>query len=64
MDESIVERLVQETLKNPAELARILDRMLRLRDPSAVYAEGGCIDTTREYPRWVCPDTTDIHLHD
>jgi hypothetical protein len=62
MDESIVERLVRETLRNPAELAHILDLMLRLRDPSGVYAEGGCIDSTREYPRWVCLGTTDIEL--
>lgn len=29
----------------------ILDRMMRIRDPKGVYAEGGCIDSTREYPR-------------
>ncbi|HLP99454.1 MAG TPA: hypothetical protein VK149_13535 [Sideroxyarcus sp.] len=62
MDERIVEAHVQETLRNPAETAHILQRMLRLRDPSGSYAEGGCIDTTRECPRWVCAGTTDIVL--
>ena len=33
---------------------------LRLFDPAGVYADGGCIDISREYPRWVCPGTTDL----
>ena len=64
IDENIVEEQVRATLNDPAELARILDRMMRLRDPSGVYAEGGCIDTSREYPRCVCTDTSDITLPD
>ena len=36
--------------------------MLRLRDPKGVYQEGGCIDTSREYPRCVHPGTADIRL--
>jgi hypothetical protein len=36
--------------------------MFRLRDPQGVYAQGGCMDTSRESPRWVRPDTTDIVL--
>ncbi len=64
MDESIVEARVAATLEDPAEVARILARMVRLRDPRGVYAEGGCIDTTREYPRLVRPGTADIRLPD
>ena len=64
MDEAIVEEKVWATLSDPAETARILDRMMRLRDPAGVYAEGGCIDTSREQPRWVCPGTSDIALPD
>lgn len=62
MDEAIVEERVRITMKDPVERDRILARMMRSRDPSGVYAEGGCVDTTREYPRWVCPGTSDIIL--
>jgi hypothetical protein len=51
-------------MNDPVELNRILDLMMRLRDPSGVYADGGCIDTSREYPRCVCPGTSDIILPD
>jgi hypothetical protein len=37
---------------------------MQLRDKFGVYADGGCVDTTREYPRWVCPGTSDIILPD
>jgi len=60
MDEAIVEERVRATMNDPVELDRILARMMRMRDPSGVYAEGGCIDATREYPRWICPGTSDI----
>lgn len=62
IDESIVEARVRASLQDPAEVERILALMLRMRDPKGVYAEGGCIDATREYPRWVCPGTTDLVL--
>lgn len=62
MDESVVEAHVRATQNDPAERERILERMLRLRDPKGVYAEGGCIDTSREYPRCVHPGTADIRL--
>jgi hypothetical protein len=62
MDEELVERLVDKTMTQPAELERITQRMFRLRDPKGVYAQGGCMDTSRESPRWVRPDTTDIVL--
>jgi hypothetical protein len=62
MDESIVEARVTETRRNPEETMTILDRMLRLRDPQGVYAEGGCMDNTREWPRWLRPGTCDIRF--
>ncbi|MBL8490281.1 MAG: hypothetical protein JNM82_05825, partial [Rhodocyclaceae bacterium] len=46
----------------PAEVADILGHMERLREPKGCYGNGGCIDTTREYPRWVCPGTSDLVL--
>ncbi|MBI3432417.1 MAG: hypothetical protein HY018_09435 [Hydrogenophilales bacterium] len=62
MNEAIVEERVRATQNDPAEVARILQRMLRLRDPKGVYQEGGCIDTSREVPRCVHPGTADIRL--
>lgn len=63
MDESVVERRVAETSQDPIETDRILRQMMRWRDPKGQYGEGGCIDTTREAPRWVCPGTADLRLH-
>lgn len=62
MDESIVERRVAETLANPDEHQRILSEMLRWRESRGCYGNGGCIDTTREGPRWVCPGSSDLVL--
>jgi hypothetical protein len=41
-----------------------MQSMERLQDPRGVYLEGGCIDPSREYPRWVCSGTSDIVLPD
>ena len=63
IDEARVAQLVQETLHDPIELARIVAVMGRYREPRGVYTDaGGCIDTTREFARWVCPGTTDLVL--
>jgi hypothetical protein len=64
MNESIVEARVQDTLKDPKKVEQILEKMERLYDPAGVYADGGCIDISREYPRWVRPESTDIVLPD
>ena len=62
MDESVVERLVAQTQADPEAKARVLERMLRMRDPKGVYAQGGCIDTTREYPKDVCREHCELVL--
>lgn len=62
MDEALVEAHVARTKKDVAASARILSQMLKLRDPQGVYADGGCIDASREYPRHVCPGTAGIVL--
>lgn len=62
MDETVVEALVAQTQANPEARSQVLERMLRMRDPKGVYAEGGCIDTTREYPRSVSPDHCELVL--
>jgi len=63
IDEARVARLVQETLHDPLELERMVAVMGRYREPRGVYtAAGGCMDTSREFARWVCPGTTDLVL--
>ncbi|SFC05557.1 hypothetical protein SAMN05216344_10823 [Polaromonas sp. OV174] len=62
INESIVEERVKASMADPVQAAEILALMLRLREPKGVYLSGGCIDTSREYPRGVCPGTTDLVL--
>ncbi len=62
IDEDIVEAGVKASLADPQETARILSLMMRMRDPKGVYVAGGCIDTSRECPRWVCTGTADMVL--
>ena len=62
MDESIVEARAEESLRHPEEVERILGLMMRLRDPAGVYAQGGCIDASREAVRNLCPGTLDLTL--
>src|SRR5690606_41337251 len=62
IDESVVEARVAETLADPERTSRILERMMRLRDPGGVYAEGGCIDASREALRCLLPGTWDLGL--
>jgi hypothetical protein len=62
MNETVVERLVAQTQADPKARAQVLERMLRMRDPKGVYAQGGCIDTTREYPRSVSIEQCDLTL--
>jgi hypothetical protein len=64
MDEKIVQSRMRASEQDPIELAQIYDRMVRTQDPRGVYADGGCIDPSREYPRWVRPETSDIRLPD
>jgi hypothetical protein len=62
VDEARVAQLVHGTMQDPAAVERILAQMMRLREPSGVYQDGGCIDASREYPRGVCPGTGDLRL--
>lgn len=62
INENIVEAGVKASSADPAETARILELMLRMREPKGVYQSGGCIDTSREYPRWMRPGTADMVL--
>jgi len=62
INENIVEERVRSSMMDPAEIASIMEKMLRLRDHKGVYLNGGCIDTSREYPRCVCPGTADMEI--
>lgn len=62
IDEARVAEAVARTRQDPAAMQRVLARMQRFRDLRGVYAEGGCIDSTREQLRWVCPGTADLQL--
>lgn len=63
IDEDKVARLVATTLQDSGEVERILTLMSRYREARGIYtAEGGCMDTTREFARWVCPGTADLVL--
>ena len=60
IDEARVAHQVQSTQADPRRKARVLRRMMRLRDLSGVYANGGCLDRTREHLRWLhAPDHFD-----
>ena len=62
MDEAVVARHVTASASNPSERERILALMMKYRDPSGVYAEGGCIDATRESIRLMHPASSDIQI--
>lgn len=62
MNEDVVEARVATSLQDEDEVQRILERMLRWRDPSGVYGDGGCIDTSRECACFVRPGSSQVHL--
>jgi hypothetical protein len=62
MDESVVARHVTASASDPEKQERILALMMKYRDPSGVYAEGGCIDATRESIRLMHPLSSDIRI--
>lgn len=63
IDEEKIEPLIQATLDNPEELAQVMALMTRWREPRGVYtAAGGCMDTSREFARWVRPGSSDMPI--
>jgi len=64
MNEELVESCVKQSMADPSKFEMILDRMMRYRDPQGVYKEGGCIDASRESPRYVRPSTSDLNFSD
>jgi hypothetical protein len=53
---------VHETMQDPAKVQHILHQMMRIRDPKDVYAEGGCVDASRECPKQIYPTATELVL--
>lgn len=51
INEELVATLQLQTRSNPIEMQKVLAKMMAYRDPGGVYANGGCIDSTREIPR-------------
>ncbi len=62
IDEAKALAHVEASHQDPEAMQEILRQMMRLRDPRGVYAQGGCIDASREHTRWVRPGTSDIVL--
>jgi len=62
LDETIVEASVQETMKAPDKVQDVLHLMMRIRDPKGIYAEGGCLDATREHPKQIFPPNIELSL--
>lgn len=62
INEALVSKKIRATMDNPEALKQILHVMMRMRDTAGVYANGGCLDASREYPRCVCPGSANIPL--
>lgn len=48
MNEHLVTQCVQTALRDSSVAGPILDKMMVYRDPTGVYADGGCIDLSRD----------------
>lgn len=63
IDESKIAPMIEATMRDPAELQKVMAVMERYREARGMYTDaGGCIDTTREFARWVCPGTSNLLL--
>lgn len=54
MNEQSVDAEVARTCGDPVKRQKVLKRMARYRDPMGIYADGGCMDASREFPRQLC----------
>ena len=62
IDEAVIDACVADTLRNPSKLKSVAERMMKMRDPKGVYAAGGCLDSTREFPKQIYPDHCELKL--
>ena len=51
MNEEVVAQQVAQTRQDPGKLSQVMQQMMAYRDPMGVYEGGGCIDSTREFPK-------------
>ena len=58
--EGEVLRLVRHTWDDPVSAQRVMEAMLSLQTATDRPEHGGCIDPAREFPRWLCPGSSDI----
>jgi hypothetical protein len=62
IDETLVEERVQATLQDSEKMQKILNLMMRMRDGKGIYAEGGCLDASRECPKQIHPTSCELQL--
>lgn len=62
IDETLVDAHICKSLRDKDDTAAILDLMMRFRDPPGLYADGGCMDRTREYPRSISTGNEEVDL--
>ena len=62
IDENIVEACVNETLSDPQKMDHVLGVMMRMRDGKGIYAEGGCLDASRECPQQIYVGDCELQL--
>ena len=62
IDESIVEARVKQTMQDPQESQKVLALMMRMRDGKGIYANGGCLDASRECPQQIHPSACELKL--
>jgi hypothetical protein len=62
IDETIVEACVKKTLEDPLKLEQVLRVMKRMRDGKGIYAEGGCLDASRECPKQIYAEACELQL--
>ena len=64
INDAVVDGLVRLSRSDPFLHRHILRAMEKPRDPRNVFDGGGCIDVSRECPKFLCRDTATISLPD
>ena len=62
IDETVVEACVAQTLQDPERMQQILSVMMRMRDGKGIYADGGCLDASRECPKQIHTTACELQL--
>jgi hypothetical protein len=53
---------VKATHQHPEKLKQVLEVMMRIRDGKGIYADGGCLDATRECPKQIALTACELKL--